>query len=144
LRHSVQGSVFNYSTFTNILISTKRFFRILNFFPSLFYIDARVTQETDNGDFVGHEVALVKSQTLILRAILAELKCLPAKQRDFSIDDSEVIGVSQWKLLATVVDRLCFCICTAFHLIATLITFRRQLLWFVVPVVVVSVLRSSS
>jgi len=35
---------------------------------------------------------------------------------------------SEWKFVAMVVDRLCFCIFTLFFVIATLFIFRHQLL----------------
>jgi len=34
---------------------------------------------------------------------------------------------NDWQLLAMVVDRLCFCIFTAFFGVATVVVFRRQL-----------------
>ena len=38
------------------------------------------------------------------------------------------VKYSEWKFVAMIVDRLCFCIFTVFFVIATLITFRRQIL----------------
>ena len=39
-------------------------------------------------------------------------------------------AASEWMFLATVVDRLCFCLFTLFFGIAIVIVFRRQLLPF--------------
>ena len=38
------------------------------------------------------------------------------------------VKYSEWKFVAMVVDRLCFCIFTVFFVIVTLVIFRRQLL----------------
>jgi len=79
----------------------------------------------DREDCDGGEVSVVKAQLSVQRAILSELNVLTAKVKD---DDKCEKVSSEWKLVAMVVDRLCFCIFTVLYVTATIVIFRRQLL----------------
>jgi len=73
----------------------------------------------DSGD--GGGPTSLQSQ---LAAILAELRLLTFKMREDSKDKKTS---SEWKFVATVVDRLCFCTFAIFSIIAIIVVFRHQL-----------------
>jgi len=55
--------------------------------------------------------------------MLQEMQCKVTEE-----DRRRKVIYSEWKFVAMVVDRLCFCIFTSFFIIATLVIFRRQIL----------------
>jgi len=82
----------------------------------------RHTQETQSdGDTAGAGTATAAHQ---LAVIVSELRQLTARVREDG-RDKKVSG--EWKFVAMVVDRLCFCIFTVFFVIATIVVFRHQL-----------------
>jgi len=83
-------------------------------------------QETDEVD--GREMGVANIQLSVQRAILTELKLLPAKLECCLKEAGKDGEMSdEWKLVAMVIDRLCFCIFSSFFVVATLITFRSQI-----------------
>jgi len=82
---------------------------------------ANVMQEMKSDDVIG-DVG-VNGATAQLAVIAAELRQLTAKQRD---DGRDKKVSNEWRFVAMVVDRLCFCIFTVFFIIATVVVFRRQ------------------
>ena len=82
-------------------------------------------QEIQSDDVIGDNgVGGARVLQTQLSAILAELRVLTCKVREDS-RDKKLSG--EWKLLAMVVDRLCFCVFSALFVIATVVVFRRQL-----------------
>jgi len=78
------------------------------------------------------EVGVVNIQLSIQHAILTELKLLSAKLecclKSYFKDDGKDDRMSdEWKLVAIVIDRFCFCIFNLLFIIATLIIFRHQI-----------------
>jgi len=59
-----------------------------------------------------------------LAAILAELRMLTTKVKEDARDKK--VG-SEWRFVAMVVDRLCFCVFFVFFCVATVVVFRQQL-----------------
>jgi len=59
-----------------------------------------------------------------LAIVVSELRVLTTKVREDSRDKK---ASGEWKLLAMVIDRFCFCFFSLFFIIATCVVFRRQL-----------------
>jgi len=83
---------------------------------------ANVMQEMTTDDMIGDMG--VGGATAQLAIIAAELRQLTARVRE---DGRDKKVSSEWRFVAMVVDRLCFCIFTVFFIIATVVVFRRQL-----------------
>ena len=78
-----------------------------------------------SGDMIGDTgVGGATSLQTQVAAILVELRLLTLKVKE---DAKDKKVTSEWKFVAMVVDRLCFCIFTAFFVVATVVVFRRQL-----------------
>lgn len=81
---------------------------------------ANVLQEMRSDELIG-DVAGVGGEWAVL---VGELRQLTARVRD---DGRDKKICSEWKVVAMVVDRLCFCVFTVFFVIATIVVFRRQI-----------------
>jgi len=82
-------------------------------------------QDLKSGDMIGDTgVGGATSLQAQVAAILAELRLLTMKVKE---DAKDKKVTSEWKFVAMVVDRLCFCIFTVFFVVATVVVFRRQL-----------------
>jgi len=81
-----------------------------------------VSQETRSDEAMID--SMVGGATAQLTVIADELRLLTTKVMD---DSRERKVSSEWKQVAMVVDRLCFCIFSIFFIIATVVVFKRQL-----------------
>ena len=86
-------------------------------------VHATVMQEMKSDDTTG-DAGDVGATTSLQTQVAAILQLLTMKVNEDAKDEN---ASSDWKFVAMVVDRLCFCVFTVSYVVATVVIFRHQL-----------------